>query len=183
MKVLLVVSFACWMIPGIARAETVSVADLETTPEAYDDRTVTLRGELVGDYGVRRDGIWVQLNDDPYVDAPLAETGGLAGGNVGLGVWLPLEHLDLLGRHAPGRYGRRGPVVEVTGTFRYHDPALGGETYLRAAGLTLIQPGRPLEAPPRRWPAAGGAALLALAAALAVRVSRTIEPPCWRGDR
>lgn len=160
-------------VPGFARGETVSVTDLEERPQAYDGRSVTVRGELVGDYGVRRDAIWVQLNDDPYVERPLGETGDLRGGNVALGVRLPSTALALLEQHPPGRYGRRGPIVEVAGVFRYHDPALGGETYLDASELRLVEPARPIDAPVRRWPAVAGAALLGLAVVLAVQVRRT----------
>lgn len=162
-------ALCCWLIPANAWGETVRVADLEEDPRMYDRRTVTVQGELVGDYSVRRSGVWLQLNDDPYALGPLADTNELRGGNVALGVLLPLSELGQLERQPPGAYGVRGPIVEVSGIFRYHDPSLGGETYLDAVEFRVVESARAIDHPVRRWPAVVGLTLVALAAILAAR--------------
>ena len=88
----MIASFA-WPVMTIAilaqAAGMVSVGQLDEEPERWDGRIVTIRGEVVGDYSIRPRHIWIQVNDDPYVDAPLVDGGPLEGGNVGIGVRMP----------------------------------------------------------------------------------------------
>lgn len=116
----------------------VEVSTLLSLPDEYDQRVVMVRGELVGDYGARGDVTWVQLNDDNYVDAPLAEDGRLGGTNTGIGVRISGSVPETFGE--PGGYGVRGPIVEVVGVFRDLDPELGGITFIEAVEVNLISP-------------------------------------------
>jgi len=138
--------------------------DLDELLEAgadHNGKTVELTGELVGDYSVRSDGVWVQLNVDAYVDAPLLETGQLAGTNTGMGAHVPLDVFDE-SWGAPGGYRQRGPIVTVTAIFRYHDPALQGDTYLDVISVSLIERSEPLsEETPKNLFGLGIAALVA----------------------
>ncbi len=155
------------IVTAPARAQTpVTVGDLVADPEAYSE--VTVVGELVGDYGERCDGqVWAQLNGDAYATSPLLDGGELAGANVGIGVRLPADLMVEL--DGPGGYRLRGPLVRVTGEWRYHDSRRGGETYLQATGLAVVEPGRSLDESVS-WPAlAGGVVLLAAAAWLYAR--------------
>jgi hypothetical protein len=143
----LVMAFALMWLAAPASASQVSVTDLDGDPLSWNERQVTIRGEIVGDYSPRNDEVWVQVNDDAYVDAPSVETGELAGGNVGIGVRIPGGIFDE-SWGAPGGYKVRGPIVEVTGIFRYADPATGGATFVDASSVTLIDPAREMETPP-----------------------------------
>lgn len=137
--------------PGAGAAAAETVTELDEQPERFHGRTVQVFGELVGDFG-RRDGhVWTQLNDDAYGTAPLREGGSLAGGNTGIALAMPEEVFDeVLGRQAaPGGYRTRGPLVEVTAVFHYHDPERSGETWLEATSLKLIEEDRPLSEPHR----------------------------------
>lgn len=131
--------------PALAQDEgVISVADLLADARAFAGATVTLEGELVGDYGFRRDGsMWTQLNDDSYARRPLVEGAPRAGANVGVGVEIPTDLAA--GLDPPGGYRRKGPLVQLTGTWRFHDPDRGGESYLEVRSLTVIEPGRELE--------------------------------------
>ncbi len=151
---------------GRALAATpVSVEDLLARPERFAGETITLEGELVGDYGFRRDGwMWTQLDDDAYARAPLREGGELAGANVGVGIRMPVvmaRDLD-----PPGGYRRRGPLVQVTGTWRFHDPGRRGESYLDVAALQVVEPGRLLTEGPAPVPTLLGLLLVLVAAGL-----------------
>jgi hypothetical protein len=129
--------------PALA-AGSVAVSTLLESPQEFDGQQVTVVGELIGDYGRRDDDtIWTQLNGDPYATSPLRDGGRLSGGNVGIGIHAPAELFTAL--DPPGRYNRVGPVVSVTGTWRYHDPDRGGETYLEVASLEVVHPGHPLD--------------------------------------
>lgn len=112
------------------------MSSLLADPGIYDQHVVTIVGEIVGDYGERGDVIWVQVNDDPYVDRPLAQWGRLAGGNNGISV--RLEDVSLEDFGPPGGHGVRGPVVQVTGVFHHIDPERGGLIFIEAADVVLV---------------------------------------------
>lgn len=153
------------------RWEEVGVADLLADPEAHTTLGVVVRGELVGDFGVRADGtVWTQLNDDPYATAPLLAGGSLAGANQGIGVRIPAELWPGLER--PGGYRVRGPLVELRGRWRYHDPGRGGESYLEVTSLVLLEPPRELEEGVGWLPLGLGAGLLGLALTVGLRTRR-----------
>lgn len=158
---LVVLALLAPVLPAAATPTT--SLELDREPEAWDGKVVTLQGELVGDYSIRREGVWVQLNDDVYVDAPVAGGGELAGANLGVGLRIPLELFDS-SWGTPGRYRVRGPIVEVTGTFRFHDPAHLGETFVDVTSLELVEPSRQLPAENVVWPWQVGGGLLVLGA-------------------
>lgn len=152
----------------------VSVEQLITGAAAYDINIagpVTVRGELVGDFQRRSEAVWSQLNGDAYVDAPLLEA-GRAGANVGVGIRIPNELFESLGVGKPGGYRVRGPVVAVTGAWRYHDPDRSGESYLDVTEITLLEPERHLTEGIRWWALALGVALLAIGALPVIRRRR-----------
>jgi hypothetical protein len=140
-----------FIVPGTAAAaEGTTVSELIADSEAMSGE-VTVRGELVGDYGFREDGwMWTQLNGDDYVHAPIGEGGEPTGGNTGVGVRMPLELSE--GLEPPGGYRNRGPIVRVTGVWKHHDPARQGESYLEATALTVVESGRPIYQDPQ-WTA------------------------------
>ena len=152
--------------PAFARQATaITVTDLLATPDSFDGTTITVQGELIGDYGFRRDGsMWTQLDDDSYAAAPVVDGGDLTGANIGIGI----ETSAAIGRglDPPGGYRVRGPIVRVSGIWRYHDSARGGESYLEAASVEVVTGGADLTEGPN-WVALGsGAALIAVAAGL-----------------
>lgn len=157
------------LIAGLPAAawgtEEATVFELIESGAEMQGQEVVVTGELVGDYGFRNDGwMWTQLNGDAYVAAPIREGGPAAGGNTGIGIRMP--HAMGEGLDPPGGYRQRGPVVRVTGAWRYHDPQRQGESYLEAQTLVVIERGRPLHQRPNAITIALGAVLVAAAAAL-----------------
>ena len=139
--------------------DVVPVTNLLDDSGKYNNTVITVEGELVGDYGFRRDGfMWTQLNDDSYARDALVDGGPRTGANVGIGVRMPASlGADL----APvGGYRLEGPLVQLTGVWRYHDPDRGGETYLDVEQLVTIEDGRRLEEGPDWVVFAFGAALI-----------------------
>ena len=135
------------LVLGIASpaiAGEVSVADLVADGAAYEG-TVTVDGELVGDFQRRGAWVWVQLNGDAYADRPIPEGGPFAGANVGVAVRFAAGAFDAAGFDRPGRYGVRGPVVRVTGEWRYHDEGRGGESYLAVESFEVLERERRFE--------------------------------------
>jgi hypothetical protein len=138
------------LLPGTALAqdgELVPASDLLEEGALFDNIEITVEGELVGDYGFRDDGfMWTQLNDDSYARDALVDGGPRTGANVGIGVRMP----SILGEGLPpvGGYRLEGPLVQLTGVWRYHDPDRGGETYLDVSELLIVDEGRRLEEGP-----------------------------------
>ncbi len=134
--------------PAVASATTeasLTLNDLVEKAAELDGREVTVAGEAVGDLLLRKGYGWINLND----------------GTNAVGVRAPLDLLAAI-RHV-GRFGVRGDVVRVTGTFYRMDPESGGDLDIRAVRLEVIRPGGPATAPvsPARVALAG----VALAAA------------------
>jgi hypothetical protein len=131
-------------IPAPASAaEEVSVTEILELGAELAGEEITVEGELIGDYGFRDDAsMWTQLNGDAYVDQPLREGGSPIGANVGIALRMPVELTGAL--DPPGRYRDRGPVVRVTGIWKYHDSTRPGESYLEVQSLTVTEPGRQL---------------------------------------
>ena len=172
----LVVAFLFIIPQAVAAIEgpRVSVSDLIADGEAYDNTLITVEGEFVGDYGFRRDGfMWTQLNDDSYARDALVNGGPRTGANTGIGVRMPSslgENLDPV-----GGYRLEGPLVQLGGIWRYHDPDRGGETYLDVAELVVIEDGRRLEEGPD-WVVFGfGVVLIGASAALWYRRRRAVD--------
>ncbi len=131
----------------IIAVTAVPVSELDADPATWNGTDVAVTGEIIGDYSIRDDVVWFQLNDDPYTAAPLGESRVLQGGNVGIGVRiLRSDWSSAWGE--PGRYGQRGPIVEVTGTFRHNSPDDQGETFIDGSRIRLVEAGRPIENPP-----------------------------------
>jgi len=121
--------------------EEVSVGELVAMAAELAGAEVVVEGELVGDYGFRNDGwMWTQLNGDVYAGQPLLEGGAAAGGNVGIGIRMPISIGATL--DPPGGYRLRGPLVRVMGIWKYHDVARQGESFLEVESIEVIEPGR-----------------------------------------
>lgn len=147
--------------PLALASQVVSVSDLLEDGERFTGSEITLEGELVGDYGFRRDGfMWTQLNDDSYARDALVDGGPRAGANVGVGIRMPTGLGE--GLAAVGGYRLEGPRVQATGVWRYHDPDRGGESYLDVASLITIEDGRRLEEGPDWAVFAAGSLLVAV---------------------
>ena len=125
----------------------VPVSELESEPDVWDGQEVTVTGEIIGDYSIRGDVLWFQLNDDAYAAVPLVERELPAGGNVGIGVRLPRDQWQS-DWGDPGRYETRGPLVEITGVFRHNSPNDQGETFIDAHTVALVEASRPVDRPP-----------------------------------
>ena len=134
--------FVVLLAAPAAAAEEVTVADLLAEPTAYED--VVVVGELIGDYGRRSSSVWTQLNGGSYVDDPILQGGELTGVNVGVAVRIPADQFHIAQSDLPGGYRHRGPVVRVTGTWKFHDESRGGESYIDVATVELVRHEQPL---------------------------------------
>jgi hypothetical protein len=152
----------------------VTVEQLISDSSSYAEADeISVRGELVGDFQERSQATWVQLNGDDYVDAPLAAGGEHAGPNLGVAVRIPNEVFRSSGVSTPGGYRVRGPIVRIHGRWMDHDPARGGESYLDAHSVVLLEGEQTLSDSVRWW-----AVLIGLSLA-----AGGIVPLLWRRTR
>jgi hypothetical protein len=143
-------------------------------PSAFDGFEVTFVGEAVGELIRRRDGVWVQVNDDPYAleVGPLVGHRQRFGSNSGLSVWLP----DGLHERITdvGRPSQRGDVIAIRGTLLRTDPDDGGGITVRADALEVLAPAEGVHTPLHVLQAvvAGVLAVVAIAAVVWSRLVR-----------
>jgi hypothetical protein len=150
--------------PALA-AEEATVTELISQASEMDGSEVFVEGELVGDYGFRDDGwMWTQLNGDIYALDPLRESERPAGGNVGIGIRIPTDLA--VGLDPPGGYRIRGPLVRVTGVWKYHAVERQGESFLEVETVEVLEPGRALGQEVNWWTIAAGLVLIGGAAAI-----------------
>lgn len=160
-----VVAAFSFMPSAALAAEAVSVSGLIEMAAELSGQEVTVEGELIGDYGFRDDGwMWTQLNDDLYARHPTREGGRLQGANIGIGIRIPARLAKDL--DPPGGYRHRGPLVSVTGTWKYHDPERQGESYLEVESLVVVEPGRALDEEPDWSVIVAGILLVGVAASI-----------------
>jgi hypothetical protein len=150
----------------------VDTADLLSEGAVHDGAEVTVRGELVGDYGRRGDFVWVQVNGDSYADAPLLLGGPLTGSNLGVAARIPADLFAQAAFEDAGGYRHRGPVTRLTGTWRYHDPDRTGESYLDVTSVEVVAPEQPLEEGPLWAPLSIGLVLIGTAGGVGLRRRR-----------
>lgn len=146
----------------------VTSAQLLDCPERYDRRTVVYQGEAIGAVLPRRDGAWVQVNDDVYAGpvGPLPSHREYRGANAGVGVLLPGELAGDV--TVVGGPRTRGDLVEVVGVFRRVEPGSREVAVVRADSVEVLRRGEHHPDPPLRNRQVAAGILAALAAAMAV---------------
>lgn len=149
----------------------VSSNDLYDCPSTYDGRMVRYQGEAVGAALGRRDGAWVQVNDDVYADllGPLPAHREFRGGNAGVGVLLPRALADRIAVF--GGPDTHGDLVEVVGVFHRVDPQTREVAVIRAGSGEVLRRGQAV-VQPRLLDRRVAAALLGLAAVGVVAAER-----------
>lgn len=96
-----------------------SINDLVGNPSEYDNQTVTLTGEVIGELMVRQDGCWVNMND----------------GTNAVGIWISKTDADLI--EIFGDYKHTGDTITVTGIFYESCPEHGGEPDVHGSSLSV----------------------------------------------
>jgi len=163
-RLLVLTAFVAAAVLGVAApaaGSEVEIADLLADQGAYDQSEITVRGELIGDFGRRGDWVWVQVNGDSYADEPVLAGGPLTGGNLGIAARIPEGLFAEGGFGDAGGYRHRGAVVLLTGTWRFHDPDRTGESYLEVTAMQVVAPEQRLDEGPLWVPLGIGLGLLA----------------------
>jgi len=110
-------------------AQVSTSSDLINNAKQYDGKTVSYKGEVIGDVMIRGDYAWLHVND----------------GFIAIGIWAPKTLIGDI-RYA-GDYHIKGDIVEVSGTFHRSCLGHGGDLDIHVSeikkvisGSSVIQP-------------------------------------------
>ena len=110
-------------------AQTSTSLDLINYAKQYDGKTISYKGEVIGEVMIRQDYAWLQIND----------------GIIAIGIWAPKTMIQDIGY--AGDYHKKGDTVEVSGTFHRSCSEHGGDLDIHASeikkitsGSSIIQP-------------------------------------------
>ncbi len=121
-----VLSF-CFIIAANAE-ETVSINSLVGDAETYDNQTVTIEGEAIGEVLERGDYAWVNLND----------------GTNAIGIWMKASDAKIIEYF--GDYKHVGDTVRITGLFSRNCTEHGGDVDIHCATIELVKTGSVVQA-------------------------------------
>lgn len=127
-RLMVIVAVLLFLGAAPARAE-VPINALVEQAKAFDGKTITIEGEVIGDVMVRGEYGWINISD----------------GTNDLGVRAPASALQKV-THV-GRYFQTGDRVRVTGQFRRADPEFGGDLLIRADSVEITAAGSPVAHP------------------------------------
>ena len=121
---LFLVFFAVYgLLPVLCFAEGISSTDLIKNAKAYDGKTVTYEGEVIGDIMERGEHSWVNVSDGPNA----------------VGIWVSAPLLKDI--NYEGSYKTTGDRIQVAGIFHRACPEHGGDLDIHAESLRKIANG------------------------------------------
>ena len=124
MKKLICIFSILFLICGFALAQDLSSNELINNAKLYDGKTVTYKGEVIGDVMKRGDFAWVNVYD---------------GANA-IGIWVPLALIREI--VYTGSHKAKGDIIEVSGIFSRACPKHGGDLDIHAQTLRKIDSGK-----------------------------------------
>ncbi len=104
-------------------AQTCTSLDLINNAKQYDNKTISYKGEVIGDVMIRGDHAWLHVND----------------GTIAIGIWAPKMMIQDI-RYA-GDYHKKGDMVEVSGTFYRSCLEHGGDLDIHASEIKKVTSG------------------------------------------
>ena len=113
------------------REESVKLTSEELLRDTrkWDGKNVIFQGEAIGEIMPRGNFVWLNLQDDFGA----------------IGIWASQDMAQAI--QYTGDYRHKGDTVEIEGQFFRADPRLGGELYIRAQRLKIVNPGNVMVQP------------------------------------
>lgn len=138
---------------------------------AWKGRSVSFKGEAIGERMVRGGMAWIHINDDAYMEKSIEAGADSEGYNSGQAIWLPSDLAHRI--RFFGDYHNQGDLVKITGVFHAACPEHGGDMDIHATELTVVAPGHPV-AHPIKTHRAMLAAILILSSAFLFWIRRQV---------
>lgn len=134
-RILLVLTTALLLGAPALGAEVMptDLSKLIEAPQRYDQQTVTIQGEVIGDVLHRRKHVWLNVNSN----------------GTAMGIWTP----EQLARQIKniGDYDHRGDTVRLSGLFNRACPIHGGDMDIHADSIGIIAYGERIIRPIPGW--------------------------------
>jgi len=112
------------MIPASAKIYTLQ--ELIENSKMYDGKTITCEGEVIGDVMVRKEGAWINLNDNGVV----------------MGIFVPKEIFDSeVHIEYSGGYKAEGDILLIYGIFNRACPEHNEEMDIHATKVSEVKQG------------------------------------------
>lgn len=123
-KIIIISITLCIIIPFICRADNyVKVNDLIEKGKEFDNKTVIIKAETIGEPLQRGEFTWVNVND---------------GTNV-IGLWIKSSEVEKIRNY--GNYKEKGDMIEATGVFSRNCNEHGGDVDIHADSVKVLDSG------------------------------------------
>ena len=113
----------CLTITTAAKEEVITINDLVEDALSYDEQTVTVEGEAIGEALERGEYSWVNISD----------------GTNAIGIWMKKTDEDSIKFY--GDYEHVGDTLRVTGIFSRDCDEHGGDVDIHCTSLTIVKSG------------------------------------------
>jgi hypothetical protein len=110
-------------------AESISINDLIESAALYDNQTITIEAEVIGEALNRGEYTWLNVND----------------GSNAMGVWIPSTQAEKLSKF--GNYDTNGDTILIIGVFHRSCAEHGGDVDIHSDIITVTQYGSTVEHP------------------------------------
>lgn len=97
--------------------------DLIENSKKLNNNNITLKGEAIGEGMNRGEYSWVNISD----------------GSTAMGIWIESTLAKNIKNY--GKYGYKGDIVEINGTFNRACPQHGGDMDIHASSVKIIETG------------------------------------------
>jgi hypothetical protein len=109
-----------------AEAKIYSLLELIENSQLYNGKTITCEGEVIGDIMVRKEGTWINLDDNGIV----------------MGIFIPKEVFDSeVNIKYTGGYKAEGDILQIYGVFNRTCPEHNEEMDIHAIRVSGIKQG------------------------------------------
>jgi len=123
-KIVLISIFLCIIVPLKCNAMSYTkIDDLIQKSSEYNNKTITIKAEAIGEPLNRGSFTWINVND----------------GSNAIGIWMNSDEAKRILKY--GNYKERGDVIEVTGVYHKNCTEHGGDVDIHADSIRVTEKG------------------------------------------
>lgn len=122
-KIILVPILATFITFIVSAEENISLNDLIERYKQYNNKTVVVTGEVIGEQMKRGEYSWININD----------------GTNAMGIWIKNDLAEKI--KIFGSYKNKGDIIQVKGVFHINCVEHGGDIDIHADSLSIVEIG------------------------------------------
>lgn len=120
---ILIILFLMFNFFKVNANSDLTINELVENPNPYDQMTITIQAEVIGEVLERGEYSWINVNDQTNA----------------IGIWLPTEWTRQISTF--GSYSNRGDIISITGTFYHANVEHDSEMMIEANSIKIIEKG------------------------------------------